>query len=300
MVTNGKSWTKDVTATALAIGLESAAFSIDGLEETHTYIRREPGHWNHVWKCIDLCKQMGLTASVITVVHKKNLHELDELRELLIKHNVDRWQVQIGNPTGNLADHKNLCIQPEDVLDIVPKLAALCALKGKPRVYPAHNVGYYGEPEELIRDKGGAIPFWIGCTAGCSVIGIESNGGIKGCLSLPSALNQEDRFLEGNIRDTPLREIWNRRGAFSYNREFSTEQLSGYCAKCDYADICRGGCSWTAFAYTGSRFENLYCYWRQLKAKEERDNANATQPHDAPSPFQEPTDQKRHIPIIQD
>ena len=271
MVTNGKAWTRDVTSTALAVGLESAAFSIDGLEETHTYIRREPGHFRHVWKCIDDCKQKGLTASVITVVHKRNIHELDALRAMLIEHGVDRWQVQIGNPSGNLADHRDLCIQPEDVLTIVPKLAELCTLGGRPKVYPAHNIGYYGEPEEHLRDTGGAIPFWVGCTAGCSVIGIESDGGIKGCLSLPSSMNQEDRFLEGNIRDTPLRTLWNRRGAFAYNREFNVEQLSGYCAKCDYAEICRGGCSWTAFAHSGSRFENSYCYWCQLKAKQERD-----------------------------
>jgi len=300
MVTNGKSWNKDTTKTALAVGLESAAFSIDGLEETHTYIRREPGHWKHVWSCIDHCKQMGLTASVITVVHRKNLHELDELRQLLIDHGVDRWQVQLANPTGNMADHRDLCLEPEDVLVVVPKLAELCAKKSRPKVYPAHNVGYYGEPEEHLRDTGGAIPFWVGCTAGCSVIGIESNGGIKGCLSLPSAMNGEDRFLEGNIRDTPLREIWYRRGAFSYNRDFTTEQLSGYCAECDYAEICRGGCSWTAFAYTGSRFENLYCYWRQLKEKEKREAASRKESSSNDNQPSTPADSpKRRIPVVQ-
>lgn len=265
MVTNGVSWTKQTTRIAKTVGLESVAFSIDGLEETHTLIRGKKGHWRHLFECLDDCRDRGLTASVITTINRRNLHELDELRELLVQHGVERWQLQLGNPSGNMSDHRDLCISPEDVLVMVPKVAQLRRDHRKPKVYPGHNVGYFGDPEEDLRDAGGAIPFWVGCTAGCSVIGIESNGNIKGCLSLPSAMNGVDAFVEGNIRQTPLRQIWARKGAFAYNRQFQVEQLSGFCRTCEYAEICRGGCAWTAFSYTGSRYDNLYCYWRQLK-----------------------------------
>jgi len=40
------------------------------------------------------------------------------------------------------------------------------------------------------------MPFWLGCRAGCHVIGIESNGNVKGCLSLPSQVQGESRFVE--------------------------------------------------------------------------------------------------------
>ncbi len=286
MVTNGRSWDHSTTVTAKTVGLESVAFSLDGLEETHTYVRRVEGHWQHVLDCIDDCKASGLTPSVITTVHKRNLHELDELRALLARHGVERWQLQLGNPTGNMADHRDLCIEPEDILVMVPKIAELCRNRSKPKVYPGHNVGYFGEAEEDLRDTGGPIPFWVGCTAGCSVIGIESNGNVKGCLSLPSALNNEDRFVEGNIREKSLREIWNNREGFAYNRKFTLEQLGGFCRTCEYAEICRGGCSWTAFAYTGTRYDNPYCYHRQLKEQEARDNAGIARP--AP---------KKHLPI---
>ena len=270
MVTNGKLWNRDITRLALSVGLESAAFSIDGLQDTHTYVRRDSNHWKQVWNAIDLCKELGLTASVITMVHRRNLHELDELRALLVEHRVDRWQLQLGNPSGNMKDHLDMCIEPKDVLELVPKIAAMCRLPGNPRVFAGHNVGYYGEPEGVLRDYGGVIPFWIGCTAGCSVIGIESNGGIKGCLSLPSSLNHEDRFLEGNIRDTTLREIWNRRDAFAYNRQFRKERLGGVCASCEYAEICRGGCSWTSYSHTGRTSGNDYCYWAQYKLRQQK------------------------------
>jgi len=264
MVSNGRTFDAATLRTALDAGLESIAFSIDGLEPTHTYIRRLKGHWQHLLDCFDLCTEGGLTVSAITTVHRGNLAELDQLYDLLAERRVDRWQIQLGNPMGNMADNPELCLLPEDVLVVVPKVAELCRRSGKPKIFPGHNVGYYGEPEEELRDTGGPIPFWIGCTAGCSNIGIESNGNVKGCLSLPSAMNNVDAFVEGNIRDSSLREIWRRKTAFGYNRGFTLEQLTGFCQSCDYAEICRGGCSWTAFAYTGSRYENRYCFWRQL------------------------------------
>ncbi len=271
MVTNGRTWTKDTTKVAKRLGLESVAFSLDGLETTHTYVRRVKGHWEHLIECIDDCRDNDFTVSVITTVHRRNLDELDELAELLTAHGVDRWQLQLGNPMGFMADNRDLCIHPEDVLTVVPKIAQLCRKMKKPRVYPGHNIGYYGDPEDDLRDTGGPIPFWIGCTAGCHVLGIESNGNVKGCLSLPSAMNNVDAFVEGNIRERPLREIWRDRQSFAYNRQFSLEQLSGFCKTCEYAEICRGGCSWTAFAYTGSRYENRYCYWRQLTEQNEKE-----------------------------
>jgi radical SAM protein with 4Fe4S-binding SPASM domain len=86
---------------------------------------------------------------------------------------------------------------------------------------------------------------------------------VKGCLSLPSAMNRESRFIEGNIRQRPLREIWESPDAFAYNRRFKVSQLKGFCRTCEYAEICRGGCSWTAFSHTGDRNDNPYCYYRQ-------------------------------------
>ena len=284
MVTNGRSWSEETVKTAKRVGLESVAFSIDGLEDTHTYVRRLKGHFAHLLDCIASCREGGLTVSAITMVHRKNFEELDELRALLAEHRVERWQLQLGNATGNMSDHPELCLRPEDVLTVVPKIAELRGLAGRPKVFPAHNVGYFGEPEADLRDDGGAIPFWVGCTAGCSVIGIESNGNVKGCLSLPSALNNEDAFVEGNIRDTSLEEIWRRKGSFAYNREFSLDKLAGFCRTCDYAEICRGGCAWTSYANTGSRWENQYCYWRQKCEQAERDG--------------EPIAERRHLDLV--
>ena len=139
-----------------------------------------------------------------------------------------------------------------------------------PKVQPGHNVGYFGEPEERLRDEGVVVPYWTGCLAGLQVIGIESNGNIKGCLSLPSEQNGVDAFVEGNIRQSSLRDIWCKKDAFSYCRAFRVESLGGFCRTCEYNDICRGGCTWTCFSEQGFVRDNPYCYWRQLHLQREQ------------------------------
>jgi radical SAM protein with 4Fe4S-binding SPASM domain len=277
MISNGTLWSKEVAATVKTVGLESVAFSVDGFQEAHEYQRRVKGQWAQVFRAIDSAVSRGIRVSVVTTINNRNLRELEGLRELLREHGVGRWQVQFATPTGNMAENRSLVMDPKDVLYAVPLIARMCRDNQRPKVYPGHDVGYYGEPEEMLRDPKATIPFWTGCSAGCSVIGIESNGNIKGCLSLPSILNDEDAFIEGNVRDTPLREIWFRKGAFKYNREFTLDQLGGFCRTCDYAEICRGGCTWSCYAEKGFVRDNPYCYWRQLKLKEAAEAAGGEQ-----------------------
>jgi len=281
MISNGTLWNKNIVSTIKTIGLESVAFSVDGFKENHEYQRRVKGQWEQVLAAIDMAVEQGLRVSVVTTINDRNLHELEDLRELLREHGVGRWQVQFATPTGNMAANRSLVMKPQDILYAVPLIAKMCRDGQLPKVYPGHDVGYYGEPEENLRDPKATIPFWTGCSAGCSVIGIESNGNIKGCLSLPSAMNNEDAFVEGNVCDEPLRDIWFREGAFAYNREHSVSTLGGFCKTCDYAEICRGGCTWTCYAEGGFVRDNPYCYWRQLKEKEAREAAGQAAEPDA-------------------
>ncbi len=271
MISNGVAWTDDLARAAKAAGLESAAFSVDGLEETHDYVRHSKGHFHRVLEAIACAKRAKLPVSAVTTISRRVIPELPALRALLAEHGVTRWQVQLATPTGNLVDNPDLHLEPEDVLVVVPLIAAMCRDGKLPKLYPGHDIGYYGEPEERLRDPNHPIPYWVGCSAGCSILGIESNGNIKGCLSLPSAMNGVDRFVEGNVRDTPLRTIWERKGAFAYNREFTVELLGGACRECEYAEICRGGCTWMTQAHAGPVRDNEFCYLRQLREREARE-----------------------------
>jgi radical SAM protein with 4Fe4S-binding SPASM domain len=261
VISNGRTWDDALSAGAREAGLESVAFSLDGLEAAHDQVRR-PGSFAEVVRAFRVAAAAGLATSAVSHVNRLNLGQLGAMHALLGDLGVASWQIQLGNPAGTMSENRDLVLEPRDLLEVVPEVARLRGLPGRPRVYAADNLGYYGDFERELRDQGARVWFWVGCRAGCQVLGIESNGNVKGCLSLPSAANGVQAFIEGNVRDRPLVDIWNDPGAFAYNRQFREEQLTGFCATCRYRDLCRGGCSWTAFSHTGSRFENPYCYYR--------------------------------------
>ena len=96
--------------------------------------------------------------------------------------------------------------------------------------------------------------------AGRSTLGIESNGDIKGCPSLPT-----ESWVGGNVRAAPLRDIWERSSALRHMRDRTDEERWGYCQTCYYGEVCRGGCTWMATALFGKPGNNPYCHHRALE-----------------------------------
>ena len=64
-----------------------------------------------------------------------------------------------------------------------------------------------------------------------STLGIEANGDIKGCPSLPTA-----DYVGGNVRDASLRDIWERAAPLRFTRERTVDDLWGFCRTCYYAE----------------------------------------------------------------
>jgi radical SAM protein with 4Fe4S-binding SPASM domain len=157
-----------------------------------------------------------------------------------------------------MAQHPELHIAPEQLPEVADFIVSAKS-RGKVYIDVGDNVGYFGRQEIELRR--GAEPalfgFWCGCSAGCLTVGIEANGNVRGCLSL-----QSGRFVEGNLRSESLESIWRRPGSFRYTRCFRPEDLHGYCAGCEYGEICRGGCTFMAFGATGSPHNNPYCLYR--------------------------------------
>ena len=98
------------------------------------------------------------------------------------------------------------------------------------------------------------------CGAGRNILGIEANGDIKGCPSLPTA-----DYVGGNVREHRLREIWEQSAPLRFTRDRTVEDLWGYCRGCYYADTCRAGCSWTAHVLFGKPGNNPFCHHRALE-----------------------------------
>ena len=265
LISNGLTWEPALTARALAAGVHRIGFSLDGLERTHSCVRGGESY-RRALRAVDLCVEAGVSVVAVTHVTRRSLPELEELHQLLGAHGVDTWQVQLGVPTGNLSEDREVVLGPADILELVPRLAALCVAGRRPELAVADNIGYYGEHEETLRNPGGRVPFWIGCRAGLEVLGLESHGDVKGCLSLPSLLNGRRDFVEGNVRQRSLCEIWRDPAAFAYNRKFQITDLRDGCAGCEWGEICRGGCTWTSVAHCGHAHAFPHCHHRLSRA----------------------------------
>ena len=264
LISNGWHWNESHVERARAAGMVGAAFSLDGFETEHDQFR-QPGSFARVVAAIDACVAGGLPVAVNTTINKLNQHLVRKLRDFIAERGAFSMQIQLATPSGTMSEHPDLVVDPADLVSLVPELASICRQNTR-RFFAvaADDIGYYGKPESGLRDDGGELPFWIGCRAGCHVLGIESNGTVKGCLSLPSSMHGETRFVDGNLRRQSLAEIWNREGAFAYNRGFREEHLTGFCRVCRYREFCRGGCTWTrhCHALTGGE-GNPFCFYYQ-------------------------------------
>ena len=140
----------------------------------------------------------------------------------------------------------------------------------------ANNLGYFGPHEAALR-RG----HFAGCNAGKYTLGIEANGDIKGCPSLPSA-----PYVGGSVRQRPIREIWEQTAELRFSRDRDESELWGFCKTCYYSRVCRAGCSWTAHTLMGRRGNMPYCHHRALTLAELGLRERIVQEEEAPGqPF---------------
>lgn len=261
VITNG--WTlhkEDLCDRLKAAGLSIVGVSLDGLAQTHDDIRQRPGSFERIARGISLLRERDVPVAVATVVTRQSIEELEPLYQLLCEKDVGVWQLQICNPLGRLQRDDPVLLPPQRIHEVLEFVMGRKDNKAGPRIDIADNVGYYGREEHQgIRQKRpGESYYWTGCHAGIQSMGLDANGDVKGCQSLPSI----PEFIEGNVRQRPLKEIWNDPQGFSYTRRFRLSNLSGYCARCTYGPICKGGCTSGSLAHSGRAGDNPMCVYR--------------------------------------
>ena len=136
----------------------------------------------------------------------------------------------------------------------------MCRDEAKVRFWAGNNIGYFGPHESTLR-AGYASGHMGSCGAGRTTLGIEANGDIKGCPSLPSR-----DYVGGNVREHSLKAIWERAAPLRFTRERSVDDLWGHCRTCYYAEDCLAGCSWTTHVLFGKPGNNPFCHHRALSS----------------------------------
>jgi radical SAM protein with 4Fe4S-binding SPASM domain len=264
--TGGRAFSAAVAAKAAAAGLSGAGVSIDGLRENHDLIRGVRGSFDQAFAALGHLRDHGIATSVSTQLWSRSIDDLRPLLPLIADAGVKSWQIQLSVAMGNAADNNSYLLQPYQMLDVFPLLNALYdeARERGIRLIIANNIGYFGPYEAKLRSVEALANHWDGCSAGRNSLGIEADGNIKGCPSLAT-----NTFTGGNIRDMSLADIWKSTQELAYIRTRTRDDLWGFCRTCYYADVCLGGCTWTAHSLFGRPGNNPYCHYRALKLRDE-------------------------------
>jgi len=267
IVTNGLNVVNHIHELKI-LSVDCVSLSLDGgIPETHDYLRGIKGAHNITINAIKTLRKEKLPVSIITTINKRNLKEVDLIKQYILDQNIS-WQIQLAVPIGRFP--KELMISKEEYYALAMYIAINVKKYSYRRlpVIGAHCFGYFSR---FIPNLG--LTPWIGCQAGYSVLGIQSNGNIKGCLTL------SDEFIEGNVRTQSLKEIISKPHAFSYNRNFEKKNLYGSCKNCDMVNECKGGCLGTRNAlsshiapYCLRAIENLHFNSQIFKVKGKLDS----------------------------
>jgi len=265
VISNGLGVSAQVAAELAAAEVASVSISIDGDPATHDALRPvRPEHgplsdpdapatsYAQIRAAIRNLQQAGVVTAAITQVSQRNLDQMEALLEALLAWGIGYWQVQLTHPMGR-ARVAVPALEPAQ-LPRLHDFVRQVQREGRIACQAADDLGWFGAEEYLLRStRERGDRFWTGCQAGLSIIGITSDGGIKGCLSMTDALR------EGSLRERSLREIWEDASLFAYNRQPDRNRLAGACADCAFARICRAGCHSLAYTTTGAMAENPYC-----------------------------------------
>ncbi|UCD12946.1 MAG: radical SAM protein [Thermoplasmatales archaeon] len=250
VISNGFIVNEDIISKLVKLDPYGISVSLDGATpETHDHIRGVEGSFKKVMEFISLSRKADLPTAVITTVNKLNFKELPMIKKLLLGKHI-AWQIQTASPEGRFP--KKLLLSKEEFYSLglfIASMQTKYSSKELP-VIGAHCCGYYSRYIPHV----GLSSNWRGCQAGISILSVKSHGDVIGCLATP------DKYIEGNIRDKSIIEIWNNPKSFPYNRRFQTINLGDNCRDCKYGETCKGGCMGMSIALTGIPHNDPYCY----------------------------------------
>ena len=265
ITTGGRGLTLERARAARRAGVQSVSVSIDGVRDTHDALRGVRGSFDAAMEAMANLRDVGMPVAANTQINRLSLGELESVYDLLVAERIHAWQLQLTVAMGRAADETELLLEPYQMLDLMPRLARLKlrADAENIRLWPGNNIGYFGPHESVLRSL---MPHrhMGSCGAGRMTLGLEANGDVKGCPSLPSA-----DYVGGNVREHSLRDIWERAAPLRFTRTRTTDDLWGRCKDCYYAETCLAGCSWTTHVLFGRTGNNPFCHHRALELARE-------------------------------
>ena len=224
MVTNGLLLTREKLDELLTAGLHSITISLDGLEESHNWLRGNERSFAAASKAIKMVAQTpDIAYDVVTCITQKNIHELEELKSYLIGLGVTHWRIFAIDPIGRAKDDPMLQISSTELLEI---LRFIDTSRREGNIHVSFGCeGYLGAFEDKVRDG------YFFCRAGINIASVLNDGSISACP------NNSHHVVQGSIYTDSFMDVWNNRYQIMRDRSWAKE---GTCADCKEFKWCKG------------------------------------------------------------
>ncbi|MBN2152532.1 MAG: radical SAM protein, partial [Candidatus Lokiarchaeota archaeon] len=232
ILSNGTLIGRDQARSLRSAGARIVQVSIDGMEETHEYVRGR-GTFALATRALDECHDAGLATIAMVTLSKLNAREVPRIIGHCLDHHVTSFAIGRLVPVGTGTQLWNQMLTPRE-------------LKGTFGAIAGMRKACRGRMEIGIHD-----PLWLayvgakgvrGCTVGKSGLCVIENGDIMPCRRIDVAI--------GNVRETSLLDSWFSSAMNAYRAD---DRFHGKCGRCKRNSTC-GGCRAVARAVTGDPF----------------------------------------------
>ena len=247
IVTNGYAYTPDMHAGLLAAGMGAITLSLDGLENTHNWLRSSKKSFENAVKALSLIvSSKGLNYDVVTCVNRKNINELPDLKNFLISKKTKAWRLFTIAPIGRAANNEDMVLTPEELKRLMDFIV-VSRMKDNDSIDVKFSCeAYVGKYEKQVRDS------YFFCRAGINIASVLIDGSISACPNI------NRNFVQGNIYHENFLEVWNSRFEIMRNRDWMKR---GICINCKDYKNCNGG----AMHLRNERKAIISCINKRLK-----------------------------------
>ncbi|MBR0175373.1 MAG: TIGR04133 family radical SAM/SPASM protein [Bacteroidales bacterium] len=224
MVTNGLALTPQRYQRLLQSGLRAMTISLDGIGETHDWMRGRKGSFERAAAAIKMVIDSGEIAfDVVTCVNKRSFTQLADIKEFLIGLGLKNWRLFTVFPVGRAAEDPELQLSNEEFKGLMDFIKTT---RKEGRIMAEYGCeGFLGNYEGDVRSH-----FYI-CSAGITVGSVLADGSISACPSIRADYHQ------GNVYQDDFMEVWNTRFQPFRDRSWMHKDQ---CASCKVWKYCKG------------------------------------------------------------
>ena len=245
IVSNGYLLTANRLSSLCNSGLRSITISLDGLQESHNWLRGKQDSFQKAIQAINLCAANNdLVFDVVTCVNKRNILELERIKNILREAGVRRWRLFTIFPKGRAKQLEDLELTNAEFKRMLDFIVDCRKEKTIEASYGCE--GFLGNYEGKVRDG------FFFCRAGITVASVLADGSISACPSL------RGDFIQGNIYKDDFIDCWNNRYNNMRNRNWAK---TSKCSDCKEFKYCNGN---GLHLREGHKYELLTCHHERI------------------------------------